>query len=158
MELLTYPNALLRATSEKIDTISEDVVAIARKMGEIMYEKKGVGLAAPQIGVLKQLIVFDEGDGLVALINPVIKEVSGSDTMEEGCLCLPGISVDIERSQKVHVDAIDLNGKPVSIEADGFLARIFQHEIDHLNGVMIIDLLSKVKRDLVLKKYSKQQK
>ncbi len=158
MELLTYPNSLLRGKSEKIENITDDIITTAQIMAEIMYDKKGVGLAAPQIGFLKQLIVFDQGEGIVTLANPEITESYGSDCMEEGCLCLPGITADIERYEKVNVEAVDLNGKPVSFEAEGYLARIFQHEIDHLNGIIIIDHLSKVKRDLVLKKYGKQQK
>jgi peptide deformylase len=122
-----------------------------------MYEDKGIGLAAPQVGITRQLIVLDIGDGPLALINPKIVEAEGSDIMEEGCLCLPGINVDVERSARVRVTGLDIGGDTLDIDDDELLARALQHEIDHLSGTLIIDKVSKLKRDFLLKKYKKAQ-
>jgi len=157
LEVLRYPNSILRKKCDAIETIDDEVVQLARDMLEIMYEDKGVGLAAPQVGVTRQLIVLDIGDGPLALINPKIENAEGSETMEEGCLCLPGINVDVERSACVRVTGLDTKGDTVDIDADDLLARALQHEIDHLAGTLIIDKVSKLKRDLLLKKYKKAQ-
>jgi len=156
-EVLRYPNSILRKKCDPIETIDDDVVQLAQDMLETMYEDKGIGLAAPQIGITRQLIVLDIGDGPLALINPKIVEAEGSDIMEEGCLCLPGINVDVERSERVRVIALDPKGEAVDIDADDLLARALQHEIDHLSGTLIIDKVSKLKRDLLIKKYKKAQ-
>jgi peptide deformylase len=157
LEVLRYPNSILRKKCDAIETIDEEVVQLARDMLETMYEDKGIGLAAPQVGITRQLIVLDVGDGPLALINPRIVEAEGSDIMEEGCLCLPGINVDVERSARVRVTGLDPKGEAVDIDADDLLARALQHEIDHLSGTLIIDKISKLKRDLLLKKYKKAQ-
>ncbi|MBM4309494.1 MAG: peptide deformylase [Deltaproteobacteria bacterium] len=157
LEVLRYPNSVLRKKCEPIETIDDAVVQLARDMLETMYEDKGVGLAAPQVGVSRRLIVLDVGDGPLALINPEITSAEGTDTMEEGCLCLPGINVEVERSARVRVVGLDTSGKPLDIDADDLLARALQHEIDHLSGTLIIDKVSKLKRDLLIKKYKKNQ-
>jgi len=157
LEVLRYPNSVLRKKCEPIETIDDEVVRLARDMLETMYEDKGIGLAAPQVGVSRRLIVLDIGDGPLALINPEITAAEGSDTMEEGCLCLPGINVEVERSARVRVTGLDTSGKPIDIDADDLLARALQHEIDHLSGTLIIDKVSKLKRDLLIKKYKKAQ-
>lgn len=157
LEVLRYPNSVLRKKCALIESIDEEVVQLARDMLETMYEDKGIGLAAPQVGITRQLIVLDIGDGPLALINPKIVEAEGSDIMEEGCLCLPGINVDVERSERVRVTGLDPGGKEVDIDADDLLARALQHEIDHLSGTLIIDKVSKLKRDLLIKKYKKAQ-
>jgi len=157
LEVLRYPNSILRKKCDVIETIDEEVMQLARDMFETMYEDKGIGLAAPQVGITRQLIVLDIGDGPLALINPKVVEAEGSDTMEEGCLCLPGINMDVERSERVRVTALDTKGDAVDIDADDLLARALQHEIDHLSGTLIIDKISKLKRDLLLKKYKKAQ-
>jgi len=155
--VLHYPHSVLRKRCEPITDINEEIIQLAGDMAETMYADKGVGLAAPQIGVSRQLFVGDIGDGLLVLINPEITIAEGSGLMEEGCLCLPGLTVDVKRNAQVQVKGFDLKGKPVTFDADDFLARMFQHEIDHLHGNLIIDRVSKVKRDLVLKKYKKLQ-
>jgi peptide deformylase len=155
LEVLKFPNPLLRKKCEKVQEIDDEIVRIAHDMAETMYTKSGLGLAASQVGIPKQIIVLDIGDGLITLINPEITLTEGTCTMEEGCLCLPKISVEIERHASVQVKGIDLNGRPVSFDADELLARVFQHEIDHLGGKLIIDKLSKVKRDLKIKEYRK---
>lgn len=157
LEVLRYPNSILRKKCALIETIDDEVVQLARDMLETMYEDKGIGLAAPQVGITRQLIVLDIGDGPLALINPTIVHAEGTDIMEEGCLCLPGINVDVERSACVRVIGLDTAGGTVEIDAEELLARALQHEIDHLSGTLIIDKVSKLKRDLLLKKYRKNQ-
>jgi peptide deformylase len=157
LEVLRYPNSILRKKCDAIETIDDEILQLAHDMLETMYEDKGIGLAAPQVGIIRQLIVLDIGDGPLALINPKVVEAEGSDIMEEGCLCLPGINIDVERSERVRVTALDTKGDAVDIDADDLLARALQHEIDHLSGKLIIDKISKLKRDLLLKKYKKAQ-
>jgi peptide deformylase len=137
--------------------IDDEVVRLARDMLETMYEDKGIGLAAPQVGVSRCLVVLDIGEGPLALVNPKIVEAEGAETMEEGCLCLPGINVEVERSARVRVVGLDTAGTELAIDAEELLARALQHEIDHLSGTLIIDKVSKLKRDLLIKKYKKNQ-
>jgi len=156
-DILTYPNPVLRRHCEEITNIDDALVETARRMSATMYRAKGIGLAAPQVGVLQRLIVLDIGDGLVTLINPEITLFEGKVKMEEGCLSLPGITVEVPRHAAVQVRGVDLNGKPVSIDAEDLLARALQHEIDHLHGKLIIDKVSRLKRDLIVKKYKKMK-
>jgi len=155
MEILLYPNPVLRKKCEKVQDIDEEVLRIARSMEETMYRAKGVGLAAPQVGIVRQIITIDVGDGLITLINPEITLFEGDIKMDEGCLCLPKITVVVPRHERVQVKAIDLKGKPVTFDAEDLLSRAFQHEIDHLKGKLILDKLSKIKRDLAIRKYKK---
>ena len=124
----------------------------------MMYEAPGIGLAAPQIGVLKRVIVYDlsqDGDDLHVLCNPVITSASGEcETDEEGCLSLPGIGVPVTRACQVVCEGLDLDGNPVRIEAQGLAARLFQHEIDHLDGRLIIDRATDEERKAALRRYS----
>jgi peptide deformylase len=106
-----------------------------------MYAAPGLGLAAPQVGVQKRLFVYDVGEGPQALINPVISDARGEWTFQEGCLSVPGLSWEIVRPKEVHLTGVDLDGNEVSIEADEYLARVFQHELDHLDGVLLIERL-----------------
>lgn len=154
-KILTYPNPILRRSCEEIKNIDDELIAIARRMSTTMYKAKGIGLAAPQVGITRQIITLDIGDGLLTLINPRITKHEGDVKMEEGCLCLPKITVEVPRYEKVQVCAVDLNGKPITIDAEGLLARALQHEIDHLHGKLIIDKVSRLKRDLIIKKYKK---
>lgn len=155
MEILLYPNSALRKKCEKVQDIDEEVIRIARSMEEAMYKAKGVGLAAPQVGIIRQIITLDVGDGLITLINPEITFFEGEIKTDEGCLCLPKITVAVPRHERVQVTGIDLKGKINTFDAEGLLSRAFQHEIDHLKGKLIIDKLSKIKRDLTIKKYKK---
>jgi peptide deformylase len=155
LDILHYPHSVLRKKSEPIKNIDEAIIAFARDMVETMYAGRGVGLAAPQVGISKNLIVIDIGEGAIAVINPEITLAEGQAIMEEGCLCLPKLTVEVPRHEKVQVKGVDLNGKPVVFDAEELLARVLQHEIDHLHGALIIDKLSKVKRDLALKQYKK---
>ena len=126
-------------------------------MTETMFDEVGIGLAAPQVGIsLRLMVVGDEkGRGARALVNPVIAEQGGEVTAEEGCLSLPGIFADVTRAEWVRLDAHDLDGKPVSIKARGLTARVFQHEMDHLDGVLFIDRLDPMTRDRIKRKIKK---
>ncbi len=123
-----------------------------KQMSRLMYESSGVGLAAPQIGIGEAMFVADCGSGLYKLINPKIKRQVGAQSMEEGCLSLPGISVEVTRAAKVILKALDETGKTVVIEADDLLARVFQHEVDHLKGKLILDYASSADREKINKK------
>ena len=125
-------------------------------MTETMYASRGVGLAAVQIGILKRVIVVNVGEELVALVNPEILENEGESQMEEGCLCLPGVLIDVKRSEKVKVKGLNEKGEEVVVDAEGLLARAFQHEVDHLNGILIIDKVSRIKRELLTNKLRKE--
>lgn len=127
-------------------------------MIETMFEEVGIGLAAPQVGIsLRLMVVGDEkGRGARALVNPVIAEQGGEVTAEEGCLSLPGIFADVTRAEWVRLEAHDLDGKPVSVKARGLTARVFQHEMDHLDGVLFIDRLDPMTRDRIKRRIKKQ--
>jgi peptide deformylase len=127
-------------------------------MTETMYDEVGIGLAAPQVGhSLRLLVVGDEeGRGVQALVNPIITESGGTVTAEEGCLSLPGIFADVARAQWVKLEAHDLEGRPVAITARGLRSRVFQHEIDHLDGVLFIDRLDAVTRDRIKRRIKKE--
>ena len=124
-----------------LDDIDSKVAALAAAMIETMYEAPGVGLAANQIGVQKRLFVYDAGDGPLVVVNPRIVESSGEWVFEEGCLSVPGLSWEIVRPNAVHLIGRDLDGNEIDIEADEYLGRIFQHEVDHLDGHLLIDRL-----------------
>ncbi len=157
IEVVRFPHQILRQQCEPVATITDEIIKLVDDMAETMYAYKGVGLAAPQIGVAQNVIVLDIGQGLISLINPEISVSEGTEAKEEGCLCLPDLSVTVERSERIQIKGIDRKGNPVTIEADGLLARALQHEIDHLHGTLIIDKLSKLKRDLIIKRLRKQQ-
>jgi peptide deformylase len=127
---------------------------LVRSMAQVMYDAPGVGLAATQVGVQKRVIVFDIEDGLVALCNPHIVEASEeTDLDDEGCLSLPGITVPVARSVSCVCEAIDVKGAPVRLEAEGFFARVLQHETDHLDGVLIIDRATPEERLAAMRRY-----
>ena len=130
---------ILRKISRRVDEINEKLHILLDDMVETMNDADGVGLAAPQIGILKQVVVIDIGDGLIELINPEIIEVEGIQNGVEGCLSLPGISGDVERPMKVKVKALDRNGKEFQLVGTELLARAICHEVDHLNGILFTD-------------------
>lgn len=153
MEILKYPNPILKKTSAPILVVGEDDRVLLEKMAKIMYLSHGVGLAAPQIGINKKLIVVDIGDkNLLRLINPVVIKAEGKEEMEEGCLSVPDVYVSIKRPKSIKVKALDENGRLLNFEATGFLARAILHEIDHLNGKLIIDHINPIKRFQLLRK------
>jgi peptide deformylase len=137
----TYGDPVLRRVAEEITDIDGRLVRLADDMLETMYAEPGIGLAAPQIGVGRRLFVYDIGDGPKALVNPVIAESDGEWVYEEGCLSIPGIYWEIVRPKAVQITGRDLDGNEVSLEADELLARLFQHELDHLDGVLMVDRL-----------------
>ena len=146
-EVVTKEDKLLRKKSMEVPTITPNVVRMLDRMLETMYEYNGVGLAAPQIGILKRAVVVDigeEGPGPLKLINPVILERSGEQDGPEGCLSCPGMWGMVKRSYYVKVKALTPEGDEVIIEAEDFLARALQHEIDHLEGVLFIDIASEI--------------
>lgn len=157
MDVLVHPSAALKQTAAQVDPTTEtDLRDLCQMMARVMYEAPGIGLAAPQVGVLKRVIVYDlEDDGRpIALCNPRIVEFGEDrEVDDEGCLSLPGISVPVERSETVVCEALSLAGKPVRIEADGLHARVLQHEIDHLDGVLIIDRATPEERKAALVRY-----
>jgi peptide deformylase len=164
-EVLQFPDKRLRGRSEPIAAVTEEIRALARDMLEVMYDEPGIGLAAPQVGVPVRLIVVDtewteegaERNPLV-LVNPEIVERSGTITWTEGCLSVPDFQADVERSERVRLEARDLDGAAVSIEAEGLRAVCFQHEIDHLDGILFIDRISRLKREMYVRRRRKQQR
>ncbi|MBU3160539.1 peptide deformylase [Clostridium frigoris] len=134
-----YGDELLRKKSRVVDEINQRILLLIKDMKETMYISKGIGLAAPQVGILKRIVVIDIGDGLIALINPEIVKMEGSQIAGEGCLSIPGTQKDVDRPEKVSVSALNEMGEKIVIEGEGLLARAFCHEIDHLDGVLFID-------------------
>lgn len=157
-EIRIYPDPILRKKAIPIKNIDGKVKEIADRMAEVMYANKGIGLAAPQIGIPNQIFVVDIGEGRRTFINPEIIEGDGESLMEEGCLSLPTLEVPVKRMDRVFIRTWDLNGKEVSLELFGFPARVYQHEIDHLHGILIIHHISRLKRELLLKKMRKDLK
>lgn len=150
-EIRVFGDPVLRTVAAPIEDIDGKLVQMAHDMVPAMYEAEGLGLAAPQVGIQKRLFVYDLGDGPQYLINPVIAESDGEWEFTEGCLSVPGLSFDIVRPKEVHLTGVDLEGNDVSIEADELLARLFQHELDHLDGVLLLDHLDKKTRKGALK-------
>ncbi len=159
LEILLMGDPALRKKSAEVETVTEEVRRLARSMFDTMYEADGVGLAAPQVGILTRLIVVDpreEGVEPVALVNPRVVECGKqTDRVEEGCLSIPGVRDVVERPTTAVVEALDLDGQPVRLEAEGLLARVLQHEVDHLDGILFFDRLTPLKRKMALKKWEK---
>ncbi|WP_446899459.1 peptide deformylase [Clostridium sp. LBM24168] len=141
--IVKYGDDLLRKKSRKVDVINDRIITLLNDMEETLYAANGVGLAAPQVGVLKRVVVIDVGDGIIKLINPEIVYKEGSYLDTEGCLSIPGRQEEIERPEKVRVEALNEKGEKITIEGEGLLARAFCHEIDHLDGILFIDRIKK---------------
>lgn len=157
MEIVTYPEEVLRREADSIDDINQEIRNLADKMTEVMFREKGIGLAAPQVGVGKRLIVANLEDDFHILINPEIMERSEEEEVrEEGCLSVPGPDAPVSRSTKVVVRGIDLEGNEIELTREGLAARVFQHEVDHVNGKLFIDRLSDAERSLTLREYRKK--
>ena len=162
-EVLKFPDKRLREASQPITEISDEIRTLAEDMLEVMYDEPGIGLAAPQVDEFFRLIVVDtewtqedaERSPLV-LVNPVLSEHEGEVTWTEGCLSVPDFEAEVERAERVCMTALDLDGNEVSIEASGLQAVCFQHEVDHLDGVLFIDHISRLKRNLYVQKRKKQ--
>ncbi len=162
-KILIEPDPILRKKCQPIEKVSQEERKLMDDMLETMYKAPGIGLAAIQIGILKRLIVIDiskdEKKNPLFLVNPKITYRSKKTSVyEEGCLSLPGHFAEIERPEECHVDYIDYDGKEKKIEANGLLATCIQHEVDHLNGILFIDYLSKLKKDMIIKKLVKHKK
>jgi peptide deformylase len=141
-----FGDPVLRQRSREVENIDGTLVRLVEDMIETMYDAPGVGLAAPQVGVERRLFVYDVGEGPFAIINPVIVESRGEWAYDEGCLSIPDLSWEIVRPNEVHLQGIDLDGDDVDIEADELLGRCFQHEMDHLDGILIVERLEAEQR------------
>ena len=135
----TDGDEILRKSSRKVDVINDRILTLLDDMAETMYYSKGVGLAAPQIGVLRRVVVIDVGDGLVELVNPEIIKKEGEQKEIEGCLSIPGVIGEVIRPERVVISALNRDGQEITIEAEELLARAFCHEIDHLDGILFKD-------------------
>lgn len=153
-----YPDSVLREKALPVDDMGGDISELIDGMAEIMYSYQGIGLAAPQVGVLKRVIIADIGDGLLSMVNPEILEKGDEDRLEEGCLSLPNIQVEIERKKMISVRGISQEGKEITLELNGLMARVIQHEIDHLNGILIIDYVPLAEKFLLHKKLTELKK
>lgn len=156
--ILTYPDPELRKKALPVTVINDKIVELVRDMAETMYDAPGVGLAAPQIGVHLRIIVIDvagkdDPPNLIVAINPLIIHSEGESYEEEGCLSVPKYAANVRRHDAVVVKALNLDGKEFTCKAEGLLAIAFQHEIDHLDGVLFVDHLSHLKREMFKKKY-----
>ena len=163
-DIITVPNETLKKISDPIEKVGANEIKLINDLFETMYNSKGIGLAAVQVGILKRVLVIDlstkdEKKEPLSFINPIIKNVSDETSVyEEGCLSIPDTFIEIERPKICDVEYIDINGKVRNIKCDGLLSTCLQHEINHLDGKLIIDHLSKLKRDLIVKKISKSKK
>lgn len=153
-----YGDPVLRRRAAPVTLVTPEVRQLAEDMIETMYDEVGIGLAAPQVGVsLRLVVVGDEtGQGVLTLVNPVITDQAGQATAEEGCLSIPGIFASVTRAEWVRVEATDLEGRPLRVEGRGLRARVFQHELDHLDGVLFVDRLDPVTRDRIKRRIRKE--
>ena len=170
LDIVLYPDPVLKKVASPVEEVNEEMRTLLADMAETMYEAPGIGLAAPQIGKSIRAIVVDVGGSddceccepkeraLLKLVNPEIVASSGKASGEEGCLSIPDVRELVERAEQITVEALDENGEKVTVEADGLLSVCLQHEIDHLDGVLFIDKISRLKKELIrgkLKKLSK---
>ena len=164
LPIITAPDPRLRVKSESVETVDDDLRKLMDDMLETMYDAPGVGLSAIQIGVPKRVMVVDcASDGEkpepIYLVNPVIRESSEDmRAYEEGCLSLPEQYAEVERHNRITVDYLDRDGQPQTLEADGLLSTCIQHELDHFDGVLFVDHISALKRNMILKRLKKAKK
>jgi peptide deformylase len=159
-DIVIWPDPVLKKTAARVERVDDEIRRLLDDMAETMYSADGVGLAAPQIGVSKRIVVIDtsprqEGQRLLHLVNPEIVMAEGETVFTEGCLSVPGEAEDVERAAKVRVKALDRDGKPFEIDGEGLLAIALQHELDHLDGVLFVDHLSSLKREMIRKRMKK---
>lgn len=145
LQLAYEGNAILRKKAQPVRNVDSLIGQLLDDMVETMVANNGVGLAAPQVGISKRIIVADVGDGPIRMVNPRIVERKGSVLGLEGCLSVPNIYGDVERAEEVVVKGLDERGRPIMVEADGLLARVFQHEVDHLDGRLFIDIATNLR-------------
>ena len=164
IEILTYPHSFLKESAKPVDNIDSKIQLLIDNMATTMYQAPGVGLAAIQVGIDKSLLVYDiadkeDGHDLHVLINPQIIAREGQIISEnEGCLSVPDFRADVKRAARILVEAVDRQGNPLRLEAEGLLAIVLQHEIDHLNGKLFIDHVSALKRQMYARRIQKQLK
>ena len=158
LKVRRYGDPVLRRRANPVEDVTPEIRRLVADMVDTMYDEVGIGLAAPQVGVSMRVLVVgdEEGRGVQVLVNPAITAQGGTVTAEEGCLSLPGIFAQVTRSEWVTLQAQDLEGKAISITARGLRSRVFQHEIDHLDGVLFIDRLEPVIRDRIKRKIKKE--
>tara|TARA_B100001093_G_scaffold496622_1_gene542557 strand:+ start:531 stop:1055 length:525 start_codon:yes stop_codon:yes gene_type:complete len=163
-KIITEPDTILRKKSVTLEKVDDELRELMNDMLETMYAAPGIGLAGVQVGILKRLIVIDvsrdkEKKSPLFLINPeIISKSSNTSVYEEGCLSLPGYFAEIERPAECQIKYVDYHGKKKEMKAGGLLATCIQHEVDHLNGILFVDYLSKLKRDMIIKKLIKNKK
>tara|TARA_Y100001954_G_C15625880_1_gene510104 strand:+ start:141 stop:659 length:519 start_codon:yes stop_codon:yes gene_type:complete len=164
LEIVKEPDPILRKKSQEVENVDQSIRSLMDNMLETMYEAPGIGLAAPQVGILKRVIVIDlakqdEPKKPLYIVNPKILWKSQEFiSREEGCLSIPGYFAEVARPSKCKVQYLDYNGKPRIIDADDLLSTCIQHEVDHCDGILFIDYLSKLKKDMILKKLIKAKK
>ena len=159
-EIRVYPDSILTQQARPVEEINDSIRQFLQNMAETMYAASGIGLAAPQVGQSIRAIVVDaspavEGEKLIKLVNPVMTFAEDRSSGEEGCLSLPGVSETVTRADKIVVEAYNEDGNPVTIETETFLATVMQHEIDHLDGILFIDHVSRLKRSIIKRKLLK---
>lgn len=169
LEILKFPDPFLQTEAGEVDKVDDEVRTIIDDMVETMYRNRGIGLAAVQVGIDKRIIVLDvpdniddeegppyeRGKNLIAIVNPEITEATGKIKYEEGCLSVPGVTADVQRASSVRLKGLDRDGNALDIAADGLFAIALQHEIDHLDGILFIERLSRLKRDLIKRRLMK---
>lgn len=161
LTILHYPDPRLRRKAQRVERVTPEIEQLIDDMAETMYAAPGIGLAAIQVSEAKRIVVIDVSetrDQLQVFINPEVLETAGEQTLEEGCLSVPGIFDEVTRPARVRVRALDRNGEPFELAAEGLLATCIQHEIDHLDGKVFVDYLSRLKQDRIRKKLDKQRK
>ena len=154
-EIRTFGDPVLKAVAEEVENIDGKIIRLTQAMLQAMYKAPGLGLAAPQIGVQKQIFVYDIDGEPITLLNPKIVESRGEWVYDEGCLSIPGLYVEMLRPKEVLLEAVDLNGNTIQVEADELLARLFQHELDHLNGVLMFDRMTPDQREEAMREYKR---
>ncbi|HIC14641.1 MAG TPA: peptide deformylase [Gemmatimonadetes bacterium] len=162
-QIVVMGDPILRTATAEVDAFDRDLKMLVRDLFETMYHAEGIGLAAPQIGISRRVIVIDlrseeQPEARLALINPSVVWASAeSDKEPEGCLSIPGLEEVIKRSLAIRVEAVDIDGGRMELEAEGLFARVLQHEIDHLDGILFVDRVSALKRRILMKKWKKIQ-
>ncbi len=157
LTIRTYGDPVLKTVAAQVANIDGKIATLCEQMFEMMYEAPGLGLAAPQIGIQKQIFVYDIDDDPQIILNPTIVESSGEWVYDEGCLSIPGLFVEMLRPKRILVRGVSIDGDEIEVEADELLARLFQHEIDHLNGVLMFDRMTTDQRKLALAEYRRQE-
>lgn len=161
LDILTFPDARLRRTAEPVEQVNDEIRGLINDMLETMYAAPGIGLAAIQVNVPQRVIVIDISeahDSPLCLVNPEILDRQGDEEMDEGCLSVPGFFETVRRAERIRVRALDRDGEPFELDADGLLAVCIQHEIDHLDGRLFVDHISSLKRQRIRKKLEKDKR